>query len=70
MHLSEYMTANGLSDEDVAAGIKRNRVTVSRIRRRVVRPDWGTIAEIRAFSGGAVTADDFEQLEVATGDAA
>jgi hypothetical protein len=65
MHLSEYMTANGLDDDTVAAGIERSRVTVSRIRRRKVRPDWDTITKIKEFTSGQVTADDFEQIEPA-----
>lgn len=64
MHLSEYMTANNLDDDAVAAGIKRSRVTVSRIRRRKVRPDWDTIAELRTFTGDQVTADDFQNLDI------
>jgi transcriptional regulator with XRE-family HTH domain len=63
MHLSEYMTANGLSDETVAAAIGVSRVTVSRIRRRKVRPDWPTIAKLKEFSGGQMSADDFERIE-------
>lgn len=63
MHLSAYMKAKKLSDEDVAEGIERSRATVSRIRRRKVRPDWETIEKIRAFTRGKTTADDFENLE-------
>jgi hypothetical protein len=59
MHLSDYMDSNNLSDDAVADGINRSRVTVSRIRRRKVRPDWETIERIREFTNGAVTADDF-----------
>ncbi len=59
MHLSEYMELRKLSDEAVALEIKRSRVTVSRIRRRKVRPDWTTIEEIKRFSRDACTADDF-----------
>lgn len=65
MHLSDYMAQRGLKDEQVAAGIGRSRVTVSRIRRRKVRPDWPTIEELRKFTDGACTADDFEQLQAA-----
>lgn len=65
MHLSAYMTKNGLSDDAVAAGISRSRPTVSRIRRRLVRPDWETIEEIKKFTNGACTADDFQSLAVA-----
>lgn len=65
MHLSEYMTLHNLDDDAVAAGISRSRVTVSRIRRRKVRPDWDTLEEIRAFTNGASTADDYQSLEAA-----
>lgn len=58
-HLADYMAENALSDEAVAEGIKRSRPTVSRIRRRLVRPDWETIEKIREFTKGAVTANDF-----------
>jgi hypothetical protein len=65
MHLSDYMSINNLDDEAVAAGIGKTRVTVSRIRRRKVRPDWGTIEAIKAFTNGASTADDYSTLEAA-----
>lgn len=59
------MSDKGLSDEAVADAIGLTRVTVSRIRRRVVRPDWSTIRKLRELSGGAITADDFEADPVA-----
>jgi ribosome-binding protein aMBF1 (putative translation factor) len=59
MHLSDYMAENQLSDEAVAVKIKRSRATVSRIRRRKVRPDWKTIKVLEKFSGGVITANDF-----------
>lgn len=62
MHLSDYMTANNLDDEAVAAATKRSRVTISRIRRKVCRPDWGTIAALKEFTGDQVTADDFQNI--------
>ena len=65
MHLSDYMAAKGLTHEQVADQIQRSRATVSRIRRRKVRPDWGTIELIRAASNGECTADDFMILEAA-----
>jgi len=65
MHLSDYMTLNNLDDDAVAAGIKRSRVTVSRIRRRKLRPNWETIEKIRVFTKGASTADDYQSLELA-----
>lgn len=63
MHLSEYMAERGLDDDAVAAAINRTRVTVSRIRRRKVRPDWGTIEALKNYSNGTITADDFVSLE-------
>jgi transcriptional regulator with XRE-family HTH domain len=61
-HLSTFMDARGLSDDDVAAAIGVSRVTVSRIRRRKVRPDWSTIGKLKEFSGGEIAADDFQDL--------
>ena len=62
MHLSDWMAAKKLSDDDVARAIARTRPTVSRIRRRIVRPDWRTIRAIEAFTGGEVNAADFVDL--------
>lgn len=67
MHLAEYMRGKNphgkiLSDEEVAEGINRSRVTVSRIRRGKVRPDWATIKALETFTGGLVTANDFTEL--------
>lgn len=59
MHLSEFMAERGLSDEAVADAVGRNRVSVSRWRRRLVRPDWGAIDALKAFSDGAVSAEDW-----------
>jgi len=62
MHLSDYMTLHKLSDDAVADAIDRTRVTVSRIRRRKVRPDWDTLEKIKEFTGGQSTADDYVKL--------
>jgi hypothetical protein len=62
MHLSDYMIAHNLDDEAVAAATNRSRVTISRIRRKICRPDWGTIAELKVFTGEQVTADDFQDI--------
>lgn len=60
MHLSDYMQAKKLSDEDVAKVIRRSRATVSRIRRKKVRlPTEDTLLKLREFSEGEITADDF-----------
>lgn len=65
MHLADYMTKKGLTDDQVAIEINRSRATVSRIRRRKVRPDWATIEALKTFSGGKITADDFVLREEA-----
>lgn len=62
MHLSDYMAQKELSDDDVAAAIKRVRVSVSRYRRRLVRPDWETIQSIETFTGGLVGPADWKEL--------
>ncbi len=63
IHLSDYMANNNLSDDDVAAAIDRARATVSRIRRRKMRPDWETIKKIQDFTKGEVTANDFVEID-------
>lgn len=57
MHLSAYMSRNGLSDDEVAKAIGRSRVSVSRYRRGLVRPDWDAVESIKTFSRGEVSAD-------------
>lgn len=63
MHLSDYMAKHKLDDAAMAEKIGRTRATVSRIRRRVVRPDWETISRLSSLTKGQVTADDFQKLE-------
>lgn len=62
MHLSDYMAEKSLSDEVVAAAIGRSRVSVSRYRRKLVRPDWAAIEKIREYSGGQVTPNDWQEI--------
>lgn len=61
--MAEYMAQQGLDDDAVAAAIGCSRPTVSRIRRRKQRPDWPTIEKLKTWSGGILTADDFQELE-------
>lgn len=70
VHLADYMADKGLSDEEVAAGISRSRPTVSRIRRRLVRPDWETIEKIKEFTHGFSTADDYQDISAPADEAA
>lgn len=62
MHLSDYMIKKDLDDDAVARDIKVSRVTISRIRRRKLRPNWGTIKKLKKWSEGQITADDFETI--------
>lgn len=62
MHLADYMAEKDLSDDEVAEMIRRSRATVSRIRRRKVRPDWETIERLKAIDA-RMTADDFQELD-------
>lgn len=63
MHLSDYMASKELSDEDVAAALGCARESVSRYRRRLMRPSWEMTEKIHHFSGGVVTANDWLELQ-------
>ena len=63
MHLSTFMQSRNLSDKQVAEAIGAKRETISRIRRRKMRPGWETIQRLRVFTKGDVTADDFERID-------
>ena len=65
MHLSDYMTRRGLSDEQVASAIGKTRVSVSRYRRNLIRPSWRAIERIKEFTENQVTAEDWLQREAA-----
>lgn len=59
MKLSAYLELTQTSDEDFGKRIKRNRSTVSRLRRGLIKPDWGTAAVIQKETEGAVTPNDY-----------
>jgi transcriptional regulator with XRE-family HTH domain len=63
MHLADYMAERSLSDEDVAAAIGKSRVSVSRYRRKLIRPEWDAIDAIRRYTKGQVTEADWRKLE-------
>jgi len=65
MHLSDYMTRNKLTDDDVAEAIGRTRVSVSRYRRGLIRPSWDVIEAIRALTNNKVRFEDWKIAEVA-----
>jgi DNA-binding XRE family transcriptional regulator len=59
MKLADWMTTQGITDDTVATGVETDRTTIGRIRRGLTRPSWELAARLKAFTGGAVTADDF-----------
>jgi transcriptional regulator with XRE-family HTH domain len=63
MHLADYMADKNLSDEEVSAALGRSRVSVSRWRRRLVRPKWQVISKIEIFSGGMVRPSDWKEID-------
>lgn len=65
MHLAEYMTERRLSDEEVAAALGRSRVSVSRYRRGLQRPDLELAQQIADWSSGAVPLESWLKSEAA-----
>ncbi len=59
MHLADYMARKGVTDQVAADETGFSRPTISRIRRRKVKPTWDTLAVLKDWSGGKITADDF-----------
>ena len=59
MRLRDYMTIHGLREDWVAWKLGLDRSSVNRIVRGVQKPSWETIAKIKRFTKGEVTADDF-----------
>lgn len=52
--LDAYLKREGISDAEFAPAIDRDRSTVSRLRRGVVKPDIELAAQIEDVTGGAV----------------
>ncbi len=59
MTLAEWMAANDVSDETLAAKLDIDRSTASRIRRSKLLPSSALIAKIAAFTGGEVQPNTF-----------
>jgi transcriptional regulator with XRE-family HTH domain len=59
MTLAEWMEANGLTDETLAAALKIDRSTASRFRRAKMLPSSAAIAEIFRLSDGKVEPNSF-----------
>jgi len=70
MRISDWMESEGITDDDLAArltaaGVACDRSQISKYRRGVIRPRWRVIRLIRDLSNGAVSANDFLDLETA-----
>jgi len=70
MRITEWMEVEGLDDGDLAgrlasAGVACDRSQVSRYRRGVIRPSWRVIKALSDLSSGAVSANDFMDVETA-----
>lgn len=65
MDLAEYMKKVGMTDDELAAQVKRDRSNVSRWRKKRTRPDFHAIIAIERVTEGIVSARDFEKLEAA-----
>lgn len=70
MKLAAYLEITKTTDQDFGRRIGRNRSTVSRIRREVIKPDWETVSKIQHETGGAVTANDFVDAHPSNGESA
>ncbi len=55
MSLYEFMERLGVSDEEVAQAIGRDRSTISRIRREKVVPDSQTLLKLNRWAVGAAS---------------
>jgi hypothetical protein len=56
--LSDWLSTNKRTDEWLAAQIKRERSTVTKIKNGRIGPSASTIARIEVATGGQVTASD------------
>jgi len=57
--LSDWMAANGIDDDALAAALEIDRSTVSRFRRGKHRPSAKTIEKIAVLTNGAVQPNSF-----------
>ena len=64
MRLADYLRREGLTASAFARRIGRSEATVSRILRGINRPDWSTLEAIRKATDGAVTPNDFFDVNV------
>lgn len=65
MTLSEWMEANGISDEGLAEKLEIDRSTVSRFRRGKLMPSNDTMRRIIEVTSGSVQPNSFFGLAAA-----
>lgn len=56
--LSEWMAATGITDDALAAAVKVDRTTISRVRRGKHLPSIALVRQLVAFSQGQLSSDD------------
>ena len=64
MKLQAYMKMAGLTDQQMAYKIEKNRANVARYRSGKQIPPLDVIARIRDVTDGAVSFDDFLPAEI------
>jgi transcriptional regulator with XRE-family HTH domain len=64
--LAQWMEATGTTDEALAASVRVDRSTISRIRRGKHEPSLALIKELVKLSGGKLSADDLLGLQSAS----
>lgn len=70
MTLAEWMAANSISDETLAAELSIDRSTVSRVRRAKLLPSSALIVSFVKRSGGAIDPRTFFEAPYVDGEAA
>jgi transcriptional regulator with XRE-family HTH domain len=55
-NLSDYLTQNGIRQEEFAARIGVTQATVSRLKDRLIKPSIKVAADIERETGGAIPA--------------
>lgn len=63
MELQEFMEANNISDPDLATEVNLSRSTISRVRRKMSRPEVLTLLKIDAWAADLAQAKRIRRSE-------
>jgi len=63
MKLSDWMQTAGITDEELARRVGKDRVTISRVRRGKNFPSWELAAQLRRVTDGKVGPEDFLEAQ-------